>query len=167
MTEQQTSYRQIMKATSLYGGVQVFNIIISIIHSIRFNSMPREKLEIPRYSISQLASLHCPICSAQQCILKILSQSLCIGAIPCLLQCPMMTASWPFFTTIAMNPTRCLIPGLSEMIFKPSLKIQLLMQRIITFTCSFDTQNCLFIRLTRYFQSTNLNRTNCPLDTLV
>lgn len=33
MTEQQTSYRQIMKATSLFGGVQVFNIIISIIRS--------------------------------------------------------------------------------------------------------------------------------------
>ncbi|HEY5587809.1 MAG TPA: O-antigen translocase [Candidatus Paceibacterota bacterium] len=33
MTEQQTSYRQIMKATSLFGGVQVFSIIISIIRS--------------------------------------------------------------------------------------------------------------------------------------
>lgn len=33
MTEQQSSYRQIMKATSLFGGVQVFNIIISIIRS--------------------------------------------------------------------------------------------------------------------------------------
>ena len=33
MTEQQSSYRQIMKATSLFGGVQVFNIVISIIRS--------------------------------------------------------------------------------------------------------------------------------------
>jgi O-antigen/teichoic acid export membrane protein len=33
MTEQQTSYRQIFKATSLFGGVQVFNIIISVIRS--------------------------------------------------------------------------------------------------------------------------------------
>lgn len=33
MTEQQSSYRQIMKATSIFGGVQVFNIIISIIRS--------------------------------------------------------------------------------------------------------------------------------------
>jgi len=33
MTEQQSSYRQIMKATSLFGGVQVFNIIIQIIRS--------------------------------------------------------------------------------------------------------------------------------------
>jgi len=33
MTEQQSSYRQIMKATSLFGGVQVFNIIIAIIRS--------------------------------------------------------------------------------------------------------------------------------------
>jgi len=33
MSEQQTSYRQIMKATSLFGGVQVFNIIIQIIRS--------------------------------------------------------------------------------------------------------------------------------------
>ena len=33
MSEQQTSYRQIMKATSLFGGVQVFNILISIIRS--------------------------------------------------------------------------------------------------------------------------------------
>lgn len=33
MTEEQSSYRQIMKATSLFGGVQVFNIIISIIRS--------------------------------------------------------------------------------------------------------------------------------------
>lgn len=33
MTEQQSSYRQIMKATSIFGGVQVFNIIISIIKS--------------------------------------------------------------------------------------------------------------------------------------
>lgn len=31
--EQQSSYRQIMKATSLFGGVQVFNIIISIVRS--------------------------------------------------------------------------------------------------------------------------------------
>lgn len=33
MTEQQSSYRQIFKATSLFGGVQVFQIIISIIRS--------------------------------------------------------------------------------------------------------------------------------------
>lgn len=33
MVEQQTSYRQIMKATSIFGGVQVFNIVISIIRS--------------------------------------------------------------------------------------------------------------------------------------
>lgn len=33
MTGQQSSYRQIMKATSLFGGVQVFQIIISIIRS--------------------------------------------------------------------------------------------------------------------------------------
>lgn len=33
MSKQQTSYRQIMKATSLFGGVQVFQIIISIIRS--------------------------------------------------------------------------------------------------------------------------------------
>lgn len=33
MTEQQQSYRQIMKATSIFGGVQVFNIIISIVRS--------------------------------------------------------------------------------------------------------------------------------------
>jgi len=33
MSEQQTSYRQIMKATSLFGGVQVFGILISIIRS--------------------------------------------------------------------------------------------------------------------------------------
>lgn len=33
MTEQQSSYRQIIKATSLFGGVQVFNILISIIRS--------------------------------------------------------------------------------------------------------------------------------------
>jgi O-antigen/teichoic acid export membrane protein len=32
-SEQQSSYRQIMKATSLFGGVQVFNILISIIKS--------------------------------------------------------------------------------------------------------------------------------------
>ena len=33
MKEQQSSYRQIMKATSLFGGVQLFQIIISIIRS--------------------------------------------------------------------------------------------------------------------------------------
>jgi O-antigen/teichoic acid export membrane protein len=33
MTEQQSSYRQIMKATSLFGGVQVFNIAIQVIRS--------------------------------------------------------------------------------------------------------------------------------------
>lgn len=33
MFEKQTSYRQIMKATSLFGGVQIFNIIITIIRS--------------------------------------------------------------------------------------------------------------------------------------
>lgn len=33
MTEQQSSYRQIMKATSLFGGVQVFNIVIQVIRS--------------------------------------------------------------------------------------------------------------------------------------
>jgi|ERR1035437_311213 O-antigen/teichoic acid export membrane protein len=33
MTEQQSSYRQIMKATSLFGGVQVFLIIIQVIRS--------------------------------------------------------------------------------------------------------------------------------------
>lgn len=33
MTEQQSSYRQIMKATSLFGGVQVFNIVIQIARS--------------------------------------------------------------------------------------------------------------------------------------
>jgi len=33
MPEQQSSYRQIMKATSLFGGVQVFNILIAIIRS--------------------------------------------------------------------------------------------------------------------------------------
>ncbi|HET6559128.1 MAG TPA: O-antigen translocase [Prolixibacteraceae bacterium] len=33
MSDQQSSYRQIMKATSLFGGVQVFNIIISVIRS--------------------------------------------------------------------------------------------------------------------------------------
>jgi O-antigen/teichoic acid export membrane protein len=33
MTSQQSSYRQIFKATSLFGGVQVFNIIIAIIRS--------------------------------------------------------------------------------------------------------------------------------------
>lgn len=33
MQEEKTSYRQIMKATSLFGGVQIFTIIISIIRS--------------------------------------------------------------------------------------------------------------------------------------
>jgi len=33
MSEQPNSYKQIVKATSLFGGVQVFNIIISIIRS--------------------------------------------------------------------------------------------------------------------------------------
>jgi len=33
MSEQQASYRQIMKATSIFGGVQVFNILISIVRS--------------------------------------------------------------------------------------------------------------------------------------
>lgn len=33
MTERQSSYRQIMKATSLFGGVQVFQIIIAVIRS--------------------------------------------------------------------------------------------------------------------------------------
>lgn len=33
MSDTQASYRQIMKATSLFGGVQVFNILISIIRS--------------------------------------------------------------------------------------------------------------------------------------
>lgn len=33
MSEHQSSYRQIMKATSLFGGVQVFNILISIVRS--------------------------------------------------------------------------------------------------------------------------------------
>jgi O-antigen/teichoic acid export membrane protein len=33
MTDQQSSYRQIMKATTLFGGVQIFNIIIQIIRS--------------------------------------------------------------------------------------------------------------------------------------
>jgi O-antigen/teichoic acid export membrane protein len=33
MSEQQSSYRQIMKATSLFGGVQAFNIIIQIIRA--------------------------------------------------------------------------------------------------------------------------------------
>jgi O-antigen/teichoic acid export membrane protein len=33
MTEQNTSYRQIMKATSIFGGVQVFQIIIQVIRS--------------------------------------------------------------------------------------------------------------------------------------
>lgn len=33
MSDQQSSYRQILKATSLFGGVQVFNIIISVVRS--------------------------------------------------------------------------------------------------------------------------------------
>ena len=33
MTDQQSSYRQIMKATSIFGGVQVFGIVIGIIRS--------------------------------------------------------------------------------------------------------------------------------------
>lgn len=33
MTDQKSSYRQIVKATSLFGGVQIFNIIIGIIRS--------------------------------------------------------------------------------------------------------------------------------------
>jgi O-antigen/teichoic acid export membrane protein len=33
MSEQQSSYRQIMKATSIFGGVQIFNIVIQIIRS--------------------------------------------------------------------------------------------------------------------------------------
>ena len=33
MTEEQSSYRQIVKATSVFGGVQGFNILISIIRS--------------------------------------------------------------------------------------------------------------------------------------
>lgn len=33
MSEQQSSYRQLMKATSIFGGVQVFNILIIIIRS--------------------------------------------------------------------------------------------------------------------------------------
>jgi len=33
MSEQQASYRQIMKATSIFGGVQVFKILIAIIRS--------------------------------------------------------------------------------------------------------------------------------------
>ena len=33
MSEKQSSYRQIMKATSLFGGVQVFNILITIIRT--------------------------------------------------------------------------------------------------------------------------------------
>ncbi|MDD4777211.1 MAG: O-antigen translocase [Fermentimonas sp.] len=33
MTEQKSSYRQIMKATSLFGGVQLFQIVISVIRS--------------------------------------------------------------------------------------------------------------------------------------
>lgn len=33
MSEEQSSYRQIMKATSIFGGVQVYNIVISVIRS--------------------------------------------------------------------------------------------------------------------------------------
>ena len=33
MTNNDQSYRQILKATSLFGGVQVFSIIISVIRS--------------------------------------------------------------------------------------------------------------------------------------
>ncbi len=33
MTEEQSSYRQIMKATSIFGGVQIYNIAISVIRS--------------------------------------------------------------------------------------------------------------------------------------
>ena len=33
MNKQQASYRQIMKATSLFGGVQVFQIIIAVVRS--------------------------------------------------------------------------------------------------------------------------------------
>ena len=33
MSEEKASYRQIMKATSIFGGVQVINIIISIVRS--------------------------------------------------------------------------------------------------------------------------------------
>ena len=33
MSEQQSAYRQIIKVTSLFGGVQVINIIVSIIRS--------------------------------------------------------------------------------------------------------------------------------------
>lgn len=33
MPNQQSSYRQIMKATSIFGGVQVFNILIQLIRS--------------------------------------------------------------------------------------------------------------------------------------
>jgi O-antigen/teichoic acid export membrane protein len=33
MSEHQSSYRQIMKATSIFGGVQVYNIIISVVRS--------------------------------------------------------------------------------------------------------------------------------------
>lgn len=33
MSEQQSSYRQIFKATSIFGGVQVFNILVSIVRS--------------------------------------------------------------------------------------------------------------------------------------
>ena len=33
MSEEKVSYREIMKATSLFGGVQVFNIIVALIKS--------------------------------------------------------------------------------------------------------------------------------------
>lgn len=33
MSEEQSSYRQIMKATSIFGGVQIYNIVISVIRS--------------------------------------------------------------------------------------------------------------------------------------
>jgi len=33
MTEHQSSYRQIMKATSIFGGVQIFNVVIAVIRS--------------------------------------------------------------------------------------------------------------------------------------
>ena len=33
MAEQQSSYRQIMKATSIFGGVQVFQIFFQVIRS--------------------------------------------------------------------------------------------------------------------------------------
>ncbi len=33
MTKESSSYKQILKATSIFGGVQVFNIIISILRA--------------------------------------------------------------------------------------------------------------------------------------